>query len=155
MDRHVMFDTNALLDAVEDYRPQHDEAQKAILNCNYGGDMGIMCGLSLKDAYYILTKKYSEAHARQAVRWLMELLVIGPISAEECEMAAFSDEPDFEDGLIRACAELNDVDYIITRDKAAYANSKIKAMTASEYLERFEEDERELRRQLGGAAAKG
>ena len=46
-------------------------------------------------------------------------------------------EPDFEDGLIRACAELNDVDVILTRDADAFRRSKVRAMTCAEYLELF------------------
>ena len=45
-----------------------------------------------------------------------------------------SDEPDFEDGIVRACAERWKADYIISRDEKAYANSHIKRVTAEEYL---------------------
>lgn len=60
-----------------------------------------------------------------------------PQSAEECLMSAASDEPDFEDGMIRACAELNDVDFILTRYAAAYRRSTVRSMTCAEYLEVF------------------
>ena len=46
-------------------------------------------------------------------------------------------EQDFEDGLIRACAELNDVDVILTRDADAFKRAKVRAMTCAEYLETF------------------
>ena len=57
------------------------------------------------------------------------------IKREVDNMALNSDEPDFEDGIIRACAELNGADFIITRDKAAFAHSKVRSVTAAEYLE--------------------
>ena len=44
-------------------------------------------------------------------------------------------EPDFEDDLVRAVAELEGADFIITRDSAAFAKSKVKSVTAAEYLE--------------------
>lgn len=46
-----------------------------------------------------------------------------------------SNEPVFEDGLIRACAELNGADFIITRGKDAFAKSKVRSVTAAEYLD--------------------
>ena len=56
---------------------------------------------------------------------------------EECELSLGCGEPDFEDGLIRACAELNDVDVILTRSADAFKRSKVRAMTCAEYLETF------------------
>lgn len=46
-------------------------------------------------------------------------------------------EPDFEDGLVRAAAELNDVDFILTRDARAFKRSRVRAVTCAEYLEIF------------------
>ena len=105
--------------------------------CNGGGDLGIVAVGSLKDAYYVLQRQYDEVWARGSIEWLRELLVIAPLGAEECELSLGCGEPDFEDGLIRACAELNDVDVILTRDTAAFKRSKVRAMTCAEYLELF------------------
>ena len=99
--------------------------------------MAIACSHSLNDAYYIMKKLYDESHARAAVRILADLLIIGPISAEETLMALDSDEPDFEDGLVRACAELNEVDFIISRDERAFVKSTLRRLTAAQYLELF------------------
>ena len=90
---------------------------------------------SLKDAYYVLGRQYGERNARKALEWLMGLLVIAPMGAEECELSIHSNEPDFEDGLIRACAELNDVDFILTRDAAAFRASTVRAVSCTEYLD--------------------
>ena len=92
------------------------------------------CGLSLKDVYYIATRAHGAVWARMAVRHLMGLLVIAPDDAEVFDRALNSGEPDFEDGIVRACAELNDADFIITRDGAAFANSPVRSVTAGEYL---------------------
>ena len=64
----------------------------------------------------------------------MGLLSVVPVSAEECDMALRDGEPDFEDGLVRATAELEGMDYIITRDEAAFAGSKADAITAAEFV---------------------
>ena len=45
-----------------------------------------------------------------------------------------SGESDFEDGLVRACAELNDVDFILTRDERAFRTSRARTLTCGEYL---------------------
>ena len=135
--RRLLFDTTVLLDAMVAGRPQSKEAWAVLDRCNGGGDMGLAACGSLKDVYYILSRGGREAEARETVEKLRELLVIAPLGAEECELSLGCGEPDFEDGLIRACAELNDVDVILTRDAAAFKRSKARAMTCAEYLETF------------------
>ena len=132
--RRLLFDTNVLLDAMVEGRPQSKEAWAVIRRCNGGGDMGIATCGSLKDVYYILSRGGNEPKARETIEKLRELLVIAPLGAEECELSLGCGEPDFEDGLIRACAELNDVDVILTRDASAFKRSKVRAMTCAEYL---------------------
>lgn len=133
--RRVLFDTNVLLDAICRERPQSAEARQALRFCNGGGDMGLVAPLSLKDAYYVLSRQYGEALAREAIRRLMGLLVVAPVGAEESILSINGNEPDFEDGLIRACAELNEVSFILTRDAAAFKKSPVRAITCAEYLE--------------------
>ena len=141
----LLFDTNILLDAVSPNRPEQRETHRLLARCNGYGDMGIACGLSLKDVYYVMHKRFGEPTARKAVDWLTKLLVIGSIGAEECLDALGSNEPDFEDGLIRSCAELNDVDFIISRDKDAFARSTVRCVTSREYLTKVvKEDEERL-----------
>lgn len=132
--RRILFDTNILLDAIVEARPESEEAVAALRFCNGGGDLGFASSVSLKDVYYVLSKAKGEAFARIAIAELMDLLVIVPCGAEECALAAASNEPDFEDGLIRACAELNEVDFILTRDEKAFAKSRVRSVTCSEYL---------------------
>lgn len=130
----VFFDTNILLDYLDPKRPQSKEASEVVALCNGSGDMGVVCPMSLKDVYYIIRRALSEPRAREAVEVLMAMLVIAPFSAEECDLAIRSDEPDFEDGLIRASAELNGADVILTRDAAAFEHSKVRSMDCATYL---------------------
>lgn len=137
--RRLLLDTNVLLDALVEGRPESTEAWEVLKRCNGGGDMGLVTSGSLKDAYYVLSRGGREAAAREAIELLMELLVIAPVGAEECELSMRSGEPDFEDGLVRACAELNDVAFILTRDDRAFRTSRVRSLTCSEYLELFAE----------------
>ena len=131
----LMIDTSILMDVIDITRPQHNQARDLFDRCNGWGDFGMACALSFKDVYYLASKQYGQQTARNIVKQLMGLLVIAPVDAEVCDLALNSNEPDFEDGIIRACAELNDADFIITRDKAAFANSKVRSVDAAEYLQ--------------------
>lgn len=133
--RRLLFDTNVLLDAIDKNRPQCAEAREVLRICNGGGDVGFATPMAMSDAYYILSRQHGPAWARAAVNHLMGLVIVGPCSAEECDLSLRSDEPDFEDGLVRAFAELNDIDFILTRDKDAFAHSKVRSLTCREFLD--------------------
>lgn len=130
----LFLDTNILLDCVDPRRDGHADARALISRCNVGGDMAIASAHSFNDVYYIMSKVYGEPSAREAAQLLTELVVVGPIGPEETLLALDSNEPDFEDGLVRACAELNDADFIISRDAKAFEKAKLRKLTAAEYL---------------------
>lgn len=140
----ILLDTNILLDSVIPNRPQHDEALALLKWCNGSGDYGFAAATSFNDAYYILCRAYSEPIAREALENLLGLLAVAPVSAEECDRSLRSNEPDFEDGLVRACAELSEADFIITRDEDAFAGSKVKSVTAKEFLFTVDHEDKEL-----------
>ena len=140
----ILLDTNILLDSVIPNRPQHDEALALLKWCNGSGDYGFAAATSFNDAYYILCRAYSEAIAREALENLLGLVAVAPVSAEECGRSLRSNEPDFEDGLVRACAELNGADFIITRDEDAFVGSKVKSVTAKEFLLTVDHEDKEL-----------
>jgi len=140
----ILLDTNILLDSVIPNRPQHDEALALLRWCNGSGDYGFAAATSFNDAYYILCRAYSEATAREALENLLGLVAVAPVSAEECDRSLRSNEPDFENGLVRACAELNGADFIITRDEDAFVGSKVKSVTAKEFLLTVDHKDKEL-----------
>lgn len=92
-----------------------------------------------------MCRRFDEPIARKAVEWLTKLLLISSIGAEECLDALGSNEPDFEDGLIRSCAELNECDFIISRNKDAFAGSTVRCVTSREYLTKVvQQDEKRM-----------
>ena len=132
---NAFFDTNVLFDTIDSSRPQSLEARQALMLCNEGFEIrGYTCPLSLRDAFCILAKASSKESAFKTIEHLMGLLIVVPVSAEECDMSLRDGEPDFEDGLVRATAELEGMDYIITRDEAAFAMSKVPAVSAAEFV---------------------
>lgn len=90
---------------------------------------------SLKDVYYILNRlSGDEKRARQDVCRVRKMFTVVPLTNDVVDDALASDEPDFEDALIRSCAEKHRCTAIITRDKKAYVQSSIPKFTASDWL---------------------
>ena len=102
---------------------------------------GFVVAISLKDVYYVLTKYADEPSARKFVIALLDLFEVISVDAPLCRIAATSNEPDFEDSLIRACAESVSVDFIISRDESVFLKSTIKRLSAQDYVDLFCENE--------------
>lgn len=130
----LLLDTNILLDVVDKRRPESDEARRVLELCNGGGDRGFACAMSLKDVYYVLSRFHGEKDARRLVGELMGFVILAPVSAETLDAALRSNEPDFEDGIVRAVAELEGMDFILTRNARAFAGSRVRSMTCGQYL---------------------
>lgn len=137
MNRKLLLDTNILLDAAMSEREGWAAAVMLMDEFAYENVDGYVCATSLKDIYYVLTKYDTEASARDFVLAILDLFEIVSIDKAMCRMAARSDEPDFEDGIIRMCAETLPVDFIISRDKSAFARSPVRRISAQEYLYTF------------------
>lgn len=133
--KRILVDTNILLDFCDANRPSHDDAVALVHEGVRREDVAILASIgSYKDAYYILTRLYKDEHvARTVIKGLMNDAGIAPVDmlAAYGNLAVESDEPDFEDGLIRATAECEAVDMIATRDVAAYARSRIPHLDAA------------------------
>lgn len=133
----ALLDTNILLDAAMPERPAHVAALLLLDEVAYGQLDGYVSALSLKDVYYVLAKYSTEPEARAYIKAAMDAFHIVSVDEAVCRISAESDEPDFEDGLIRACAESAEVDFVISRDKAAFQASRIKRLNAQEYVDLF------------------
>ena len=137
MPRKALVDTNILLDAAMSERPGWAAATLLMDEFAFGAAEGYVAASSLKDVYYVLSKYASEPDARAFIIAVMDLFKIGAVDEALCRMSALSDEPDYEDGLIRACAERIPVDCIISRDERVFLTSPIRRLSAQEYLDLF------------------
>lgn len=97
----------------------------------------VILASSIKDVYYILCRHYgnkSEPTVRDRLDTFRQVVSVRELTCEVFDRAFASDEPDLEDGIVRATAELHGAQAIITRDRAAYSSSTAPAMTAAEFL---------------------
>lgn len=131
----ILLDTNIVLDAYLPDRPENPYAFM-LVDCIMRENIdAFVSSLTLKDVYYVLCRCNSENSGRSAIK--EALLFLGVLAVDEAiiQDAVNSNEPDFEDGIIRSCAEFNDIDFIITRDKQAYRGCRIRSLSAREFLE--------------------
>ena len=129
----ALLDTNILIDAYVATRPLHKYANILLEERTFGEVNIYICSLSLKDVYYILCKIKPEPEVRKVISNIFTVATVLNVDEEILKDAISSDEPDFEDGIIRACAESNNLDFIITRDEQAYQGSRVRSMPSDSF----------------------
>lgn len=138
--RRLLFDTNALLDfCCPTYeRPRHDDVARVVTQVLIGDHEAYVSMGSLNDTYYLLRKMGNDHRvASQSIGRILKLFSTVDLCERHALRALMSDEPDFEDGLIRAQAEELEVDAIVTDDRKAFGGSTVASCSARECLDRF------------------
>ena len=92
---------------------------------------------SLKDFYFITRRDFSEETRRAWISLFLDAFLLVGFDRHVCEEALSSDEPDYEDGLIRSAAECEGCQYLISRDETAFATSVVTRLTPEEYIRTF------------------
>lgn len=135
----VMVDTNVLIDLVSSSRPAHGRTVAAVVALLGSGDFeGCVLSSALKDVYYVYCRHYGdEPSARRAIRELRRMFALVNLTPSIVDAALDSDEPDFEDGLVRAAAELTDCDFLLTRDAPGFISAGFEKVDADGLLERI------------------
>ncbi|MBP3892418.1 MAG: PIN domain-containing protein [Atopobiaceae bacterium] len=137
--RRLLIDTNVLIDYCDKQRPCHDDAVRLVHAAATKGIELVVLVSSLKDLYYILCRRLqSEPLARKATEVASKsVFTVVDLLAPYASLALASDEPDFEDGLVRTAAEQMGVEAIVSRDERAYAHARMLRLDAREALERL------------------
>ncbi|MBN2657191.1 MAG: PIN domain-containing protein [Spirochaetales bacterium] len=88
----------------------------------------------IANIHYIMTKLESESKSIDNIKKLRKFISILPVNEEIIDLALDLSAVDFEDSIQFITSEKNDLDFIITRNKKDYKESKIPALTAAEFL---------------------
>lgn len=136
----VVLDTNIILDYLSATRERHGDAVTLLETLLSSEDKTpVILAASIKDAYYILCRHYhDEGLVRSRLDDFRALVEVAEPSRSVLDAAFVSDEPDLEDGIVRATAELLGADAIVTRDASAYAGSPVPSMDARAYCASLE-----------------
>ena len=130
-----MLDTNVILDYLSAGRERHRDAVdllEALLSSD--DKVPVILAAAIKDAYYIICRHYhDEPLVRSRLDDFRALMEVADLTSPVLDGAFSSDEPDLEDGIVRATAELLGAEAIITRDASAYRHSAVPAMDARTY----------------------
>ena len=134
----VLVDTNIIIDALANREPYADNAKKILEKCAAREVTGILAAHSIPNMFYILRKNFSQDERRFLLKNLCNIFKISDLNAKKI-LAALENEKfvDFEDCLQEECAVESMADYIVTRNLADFANSRVKVILPEEFLKKL------------------
>ena len=124
-------------DYLDARRAEHDTARRLVHALISGTAAPAAPASSYKDVYYILRRSLgSEPDARGALARPHRCVPIAPVDLRGSDLAPsiVSDEPDFEDALVRRLAEREGLVAIVTRDASAFRGSHVPVFDPREFL---------------------
>lgn len=134
----VLVDTNIIIDALANREPYADNAKKILEKCAAREVTGILAAHSIPNMFYIFRKNFSQDERRFLLKNLCNIFKISDLNAKKV-LAALENEKfvDFEDCLQEECAVESMADYIVTRNPADFANSRVKVILPEEFLKKL------------------
>ena len=134
----VLVDTNIIIDALANREPYADNAKKILEKCAAREETGILAAHSIPNMFYIFRKNFSQDERRFLLKNLCNIFKISDLNAKKI-LAALENEKfvDFEDCLQEECAVESMADYIVTRNPADFANSRVKVILPEEFLKKL------------------
>ena len=130
----ILYDVNALIYWCFVGSPKNYEVSAMTRRLIERGDALLVAASTLNETYYTLIHhcEFSEPEAREALRLITKVFEVAPVDCRIVQNAIDSNEPDYEDAVVRACAEDNEVDAILSYDRRALTGSRIPRVVADE-----------------------
>jgi predicted nucleic acid-binding protein len=132
--KHVLFDTNVVLDVLLKRSPWDVDAAVCWQASDDGKITGCLVASTLTDIFYIARKQKGLTGARDAVRVCLDAFAICVVDRQALELAVDLPGNDFEDNLQIACATLASLDLILTRDKNGFKDATIPVRSPDELV---------------------
>jgi predicted nucleic acid-binding protein len=132
--KHVLFDTNVVLDVLFKRSPWDVDAAACWQASDDGKITGCLVASTLTDIFYIARKQKGWQGARDAVRVCLDAFAICTVDRQALELALGLAGTDLEDNLQISCASLANLDIILTRDKSGFKDATTPVLSPDELV---------------------
>lgn len=131
----VLIDTNIMLDYILEREPYTVYSNKIFELCISDKLECVVAAHSITNAYFILRKFMTSEERRTALLDICEIVSVAGVNESKIIGALSRNEfSDFEDCVQDECAAACGADFIITRNEKDFAESKVKAISAEDFL---------------------
>ncbi len=132
----LMIDTNVILDVLQAGEPYLADSAGISRMCETRMAEGHISTLSFANLVNVMRKELDPGAIEEVLKILSLIYRFDDLTQTDLSNAASLKWNDFEDAVQAVIAKRIHADYIITRNVKDFQDSKIKALTPSEYLAR-------------------
>lgn len=133
--KHILIDSDVILDFFFDRKPYSNHAAEILSYCEQGKINGFLTPVIISNIYYLLRREASHNKVTNSLKQLLKIIRILQMNETVVMQALESDFKDFEDALQNYTAvENGDIDAIITRNIKDYKKSELSIMTPENFL---------------------
>jgi predicted nucleic acid-binding protein len=125
----ILLDTNVVLDLLLKKEPFCDDAKSIFEAIEDGYVDGYLSPTSITTIHYLTSKQKGKEKADEVVFKLLKIFNITTVDKIVLIESSLNNGNDFEDSVIYTSALFNDIDFIVTRDKKGFKNSKVEVIT--------------------------
>ena len=134
----VLLDTNVVLDYLGANLNFTDDAEKVFELAAKRKDIKFVSSSAITDILYVLRRVLKDREqVRQKYESFRKKIRILSVTEQDIDIAFARNWKDFEDAVQYTVAEANNVDCIITRNKADFEEDKIPNYSPLEFVEKF------------------
>jgi predicted nucleic acid-binding protein len=128
----ILVDTNVALDVLLAREPWASQAEPVYTARDAGRVELCLLASTLTDVFYIARKQVGRDRARASIEACLRVYSILSVTREMIERAFARAGVDFEDDVQMAAAEIERLDYLMTRNAADFVGSPAPALTPPE-----------------------
>jgi predicted nucleic acid-binding protein len=130
----VLVDTDVILDVITARVPFTKEAAEVLDLSEEGAFEAFISALTPLNVFYIARKTRSSADLREAIKELLQVVMVCPLNDAILNAAFALPFNDYEDAVQHCCATAAGLDAIVTRNVRDYKNSTLPVFTPAEFL---------------------
>jgi predicted nucleic acid-binding protein len=128
----VLIDTNIVLDFLQEREPFVENAARLFERIDTGEIEGFIAATTITNIYYIIRRVAGAVVAQNAITQVLADLNICTVDRDVLEQALTLNFQDFEDAVQYACAVVNHIDAIVTRDASGFVSAEIPVVLPEE-----------------------
>jgi predicted nucleic acid-binding protein len=132
--KKLLLDTNILLDIVLGRDPHFNSSFRLFQRIDHIKIEGFVSATTVTDIYYVARKVKGPEVALNFVSDLIQVVGVLGVDRGVIEAALVAGFKDFEDAIQAVTATVNEMDYVITRNKTDFSVSDVPALTPDEFL---------------------
>ena len=135
----ILLDTNVIVDVLQQREPWRQDGEDIFIAAAMNQITACVTAKQIADIHYLTKKLFKgqphvDSLAKKVIGRLLTFMELEDTCAADCQTAMGTDNNDFKDAMLMACAARESMDYIVTRNTAHFAGSSVPVATPADFV---------------------